>query len=422
MKQITGKNSLVILFLVTFLLGGMPMSHAHGTANPLKYQTDYFLQHKLYRKGNLLTVLTLNLEWPLYLSGSGVPVLQSHLCSEIFGNTATSAAEGLAAYVKTLGEEIHDIPEEAGLQRQYIHLLVQQLGGEEGKYLSFCTLVLKRSGNVSKPEVRRQTMFTYDIVNERILTSKDILKLSVMPGNESQYNLIERIVAYNSQLINSRTGDQSGLTTSVLVEDVLYGDVMTRVDGLPDQVCLLPLGVVFNLKGNSDKEGFDELTLLPMNEMLQFLKRSVRKWLANGEKKTVDTTLVSRPIAVPDAMVDTTAVYDVVEEMPKFKGGPKAIGEFFGRVVKYPDYEQMLNIQGRVVVAFVVERDGSVSTPSVISPVSPGVDREAVMAVMDMPKWKPGRHHGIAVRTRMNVPVNFKMNTPKTEKQNSDKE
>ena len=83
--------------------------------------------------------------------------------------------------------------------------------------------------------------------------------------------------------------------------------------------------------------------------------------------------------------------------------------EFIAKTAKYPDVEQQFGHQGKVVVAFVVERDGSVSSPAVISPISPILDREAVEAVIAMPVWKPGRHNGQPVRTRMVVPVTYKL-------------
>jgi outer membrane transport energization protein TonB (TC 2.C.1.1.1) len=130
----------------------------------------------------------------------------------------------------------------------------------------------------------------------------------------------------------------------------------------------------------------------------------------NGKVKDVEGLVTSQQIVSPANLVDTTLVYDVVDEMPEFNGGIKDIAEFLTRVVKYPEYEEQMGVQGRVVVSFIVERDGSVSTPSVISPVSPGLDRESVNAVMSMPKWKPGKHNGVSVRTRMNVPVSFRLN------------
>ena len=77
--------------------------------------------------------------------------------------------------------------------------------------------------------------------------------------------------------------------------------------------------------------------------------------------------------------------------------------------INYPKYEMGRNIQGKVVVSFIVGKDGKVSSPQVISPLSPGIDREAVKAVMSLAKWTPGAFGDIKVDVKMAVPVIFKV-------------
>ena len=95
--------------------------------------------------------------------------------------------------------------------------------------------------------------------------------------------------------------------------------------------------------------------------------------------------------------------------MPEYNGKTRDMIAYLYRQINYPPYESMLGIEGKVVVSFIVERDGSVSSPSVISPVSPGIDRQAVKAIMAMPKWKPGMNNGVPVRVRMRIPITFKL-------------
>ena len=95
--------------------------------------------------------------------------------------------------------------------------------------------------------------------------------------------------------------------------------------------------------------------------------------------------------------------------MPEYNGKTRDMMAFLYRQINYPQFEKMQGIQGKVVVSFVVERDGSVTSPSVISPVSPGIDRQAVKAIMAMPQWKPGINNGVPVRVRMRIPITFKL-------------
>ena len=102
-------------------------------------------------------------------------------------------------------------------------------------------------------------------------------------------------------------------------------------------------------------------------------------------------------------------VFDVVEEMPSFPGGQGALMAFLSSNIKYPVVAQENGVQGRVTVGFVVEKDGSISDVKVMRSVDPSLDREAQRVVKAMPKWKPGKQNGSAVRVKYTVPVVFRL-------------
>lgn len=102
-------------------------------------------------------------------------------------------------------------------------------------------------------------------------------------------------------------------------------------------------------------------------------------------------------------------VFDVVEEMPSFPGGNGALMSYISSNIKYPVTASEARIQGRVIVSFVVERDGSISDVKVARSVDPALDREAMRVVKSMPQWKPGKENGSAVRVRYTVPVVFRL-------------
>ena len=104
-----------------------------------------------------------------------------------------------------------------------------------------------------------------------------------------------------------------------------------------------------------------------------------------------------------------TKVFDVVEEMPSFPGGSAALMSYLSSNTKYPVVAQENGVQGRVIVSFVVERDGSSSDVKVARSVDPSLDREAQRVVKSMPKWKPGKQNGSAVRVKYTVPVVFRL-------------
>lgn len=107
-------------------------------------------------------------------------------------------------------------------------------------------------------------------------------------------------------------------------------------------------------------------------------------------------------------------VFEVVEEMPEFpEGGMPAFMQYLAKNIKYPKAAHVAGTQGRVVVQFVVEKDGSIVEPSVMRSVDPLLDAEAIRVISAMPKWKPGTQKGQPVRVKFNVPVAFRLNKEK---------
>ena len=106
---------------------------------------------------------------------------------------------------------------------------------------------------------------------------------------------------------------------------------------------------------------------------------------------------------------EETKVFDVVEQMPSFPGGPSALMQFLSSNIKYPVVAEENGVQGRVVCTFVVEKDGSITDVRVIKSVDPSLDKEAMRVVKSMPRWIPGKQNGSAVRVKYTVPVTFRL-------------
>lgn len=102
-------------------------------------------------------------------------------------------------------------------------------------------------------------------------------------------------------------------------------------------------------------------------------------------------------------------VFDVVEQMPTFPGGNEALFAFLSKNIRYPAVAEENGVQGRVIVTFVVERDGSITDVKVIKSVDPSLDKEAMRLVKSMPNWIPGKQNGQAVRVKFTLPVTFQL-------------
>ena len=107
--------------------------------------------------------------------------------------------------------------------------------------------------------------------------------------------------------------------------------------------------------------------------------------------------------------VDGEEVFLVVENLPEYPGGMQELMKYLQKEMKYPKEAQDKGIQGRVIVQFIVKKDGSIIEPEVVKPVDPLLDAEAVRVVNAMPKWNPGKQRGQAVNVRFTLPVTFRL-------------
>jgi TonB family protein len=109
-------------------------------------------------------------------------------------------------------------------------------------------------------------------------------------------------------------------------------------------------------------------------------------------------------------------VVDVPDEQAEFIGGQSELMAWLSTNMKYPEEAMEANAQGRVLVSFVVNKDGSIDEVKVLRSVHPALDAEAMRVVKEMPKWKPGKKDGKTVRVSYSLPITFKMAVPEPEK------
>ena len=130
----------------------------------------------------------------------------------------------------------------------------------------------------------------------------------------------------------------------------------------------------------------------------------------NAEDDKAEEVVIAAPVEAPVEEEEEEVVFVVVESMPEFPGGQQALFKYLSENVKYPVIAQENGIQGRVICQFVVNKDGSIVDVEVVrSGGDPSLDKEAVRVIKSMPKWKPGKQRGKAVRVKYTVPVNFKL-------------
>ena len=184
------------------------------------------------------------------------------------------------------------------------------------------------------------------------------------------------------------------IDTSQAVTDLVFEEEIIPITEQPEQVAPPPPeapAIAETLTIVEDDAEVEETTIASSEE--------------TGEKVEIKYT----PVAVEEEVEEEQQIFEVVEEAPEFPGGMGALMKFLGSNIKYPTIAQKNGVQGRVIVQFVVNKDGSIVDAKVMRSVDPYLDKEALRVVSSMPKWKPGKQRGKAVRCRYTVPVMFRL-------------
>ena len=345
-------------------------------------------EHHLFRDSEGLTVLSLDLEWPEALNHSTSPELQKFLCSKLFDNDGTSLPEGMEKFLRSKGTELTQMPDNPD-KVNHISISLYGMLWEKNKYISYKFSVAERD-NLSSEDSITYGFFTYDIINDKVLTAKDIFKHNYFPGGYLHDRLVSLV------LRNMSNSDEF------------------REDDIPGEAFLMPEGVILALEDIKSEDGYLSLVPLPIydNDLSYMLISETRKLFksspvaryAPGSRETDNDKATA-----PEPGTDPTYIYKVVDEKPDLEYEGLTIDTYLASHANYPAYEELANIVGKVVLQFVVEADGSISQISSVRPISPGLAREAVRVLRDTPKWKPATIKGIPVRSLCSVTLNFNL-------------
>lgn len=142
-----------------------------------------------------------------------------------------------------------------------------------------------------------------------------------------------------------------------------------------------------------------ELTSIPITDLI----------IANGVNGKVTDSIVTDPGPIITDIPIEDNIFTVVQEKPEFPGGDAALFKFIGDNIKYPSEAENNNIQGRVILKFVVNPDGSVDKIELLKGVDPLLDSEAVRVVKTLPRFRPGKQNGIPVHVWFILPVYFRL-------------
>lgn len=272
-----------------------------------------------------------------------------------------------------------------------------------------------------KITVNKKTETSKGISVEAIWEYKQIQKLPsgdeyVKASRTSIYNLNKKIKAEKSYLIRSTKGNLNGMDV-LRDEDLVWEKI---IPGSPEGILLEYLG---NPEYFMKKKESENKNKVPSDNPNVNLNHTLDN--SNSREIIKESSVVQLPSITSDRInvieeilddnpyieevLEEEMIFTAVEKTAEFPGGQAGLMKFIASNLRYPESAQQNNTQGRVVVKFIVEKDGSISNPEISRSVDNELDREALRIVNKMPNWIPAQSNGVPVRSYFNLPINFKL-------------
>lgn len=299
----------------------------------------------------------------------------------------------------------------------FTFILPQNVHGEEDKETEFRITILKTSG---EPQVgmilkingrsdkylsNEQGVITFQY---KIDKSYNRLANIYFPGDETK-------AATSFVLKETETSKTIYLDSQEDIASFKQNNKTVTIEGFVKDSSQKPIqGAIISIQGTGRKVLSDEIGLFRIEADYNH-PITIRAERMENRSLNITTFLQhpDEPYTVIMYRKNSTRIYSVVEEMPEYPGGMKAFVNYLKRKLVYPPQAKKENLEGVVAVQFVVEKDGRITSPTIVRSLRADMDSAALTAMRNMPNWIPAREHGMRVRCKYSVPVQFKIERPK---------
>ncbi len=372
------------LFVMCLVFWASAAALAQGMST--RYSVDYAKSHQLFLQGDAVNVVDVDVEWPSCLNGADVDSLQTHLQRLLFQNVAAGWKESRRKFLDRFGvpvdKQLAFVPDDDKFC--YVSCRLREVGLWKGRFASFQAVVSCDPHKDSpQKEFHHETMFAYDLVKDEVLDRDRILRMSRITESPSYSQRFSALLLGHLEKPLSVTPSNISLGQNI---------------GVGNEYLIVPF-VAF---GEDASDCEDATAYLPIPELGDFLTKDFQKRLAVEPKAgTVRET--------KEALDEDSTVCETVDEKPEFALPGTTYTSYIMEHLELPPLAKLENASPKVLVSFVVEKDGSIGDVSIVRPSSPSLDREVVNLVRLMPKWKPGKLDGQPVRTRQFLPLTVKM-------------
>lgn len=299
----------------------------------------------------------------------------------------------------------------------FTFILPQNVHGEEDKETEFRITILKTNG---EPQVgmilkingrsdkylsNEQGVITFQY---KIDKSYNRLANIYFPGDETK-------AATSFVLKETETSKTIYLDSQEDIASFKQNNKTVTIEGFVKDSSQKPIqGAIISIQGTGRKVLSDEIGLFRIEADYNH-PITIRAERMENRSLNITTFLQhpDEPYTVIMYRKNSTRIYSVVEEMPEYPGGMKAFVNYLKRKLVYPPQAKKENLEGVVAVQFVVEKDGRITSPTIVRSLRADMDSAALTAIRNMPNWIPAREHGMRVRCKYSVPVQFKIERPK---------
>ena len=362
-------NRLNTLFLLLFV-SLMAFGQSAGTIAS-KDAMLYESSRHLYEKGDTLTIISKDFEWPKGLDGSVLPELQHYLTSFFFNQPSESYDTGWKQFESSLGKEVRTIKDDAGAERRFYDMGLQCLWLEPGRYISFLARLEER--NATSVITAKHSYFTFDLINKKVLTQNDVFNQTRMWQDPNvRYQFCELL----DNMANTQTADSIDW------------------DHLPNQFALIGQNIRFDLGVDNGGGVYSDVR----NDMIDVLfSKNFKKWQKQPLSVAVNTKLPN------DAVYPSLPTDSVIPEvLPQFNGN---IATAIGQNLSYTGLSTETTPVGRTYASFIVDTDGSLKDIVFLTVNNIELNCAIATALLLLNGWKPAIHNGKPVACRYNLPL-----------------
>lgn len=367
-----------LLIIIALLISATANSQTVDS-HTSNYAVRYEKAHLLLEKSHNLNVLDYNIEWPEIVDFSEATALKRAITKYICNTTAADLDSALSAFNAQYGSPVSKpfdtIPDDR--QFCYITASARIAGYKQGQWIAYHLEIKVEPQALSPYRPQNESrVIVYDINNDRVFLADDLLNPKVA-ALEMPQDFYDKLF-------------------SPLSDDFFNNMKACEING----VWLQDDKLNFLVTASTPENRATYTANLELADFDYALSRSGRRLFT--KKNQVKTK--PQPIFLSQTW-HGDSIYNNVEKMPTFKGGEAGLREYLSHVVR-PDAH--FSTAKRVYICFIVDKNGNTQDITVLSPVSPEIDRHAASVIKGMPQFVPGEQGGQKVCVRLFMPINYK--------------